>query len=188
MAVDDQYVSPIKGAAKVEAVRDAVESHPDLIDRCGDKWVWRKDHYENLTCNGRPGFVYKLSRKQVEKDWGPLKQVGAEVALSATVVDPALGDPAYLGLLDELRQLHLDKAADYGDGADPLANLRASTVLGIEPWVGCMLRCSDKMRRVQSLIRNGSLKNESIEDNLKDMAAYCLLALKFVKEGKAVSA
>lgn len=179
MAVDDQYVSPIKGAAKVKP------EYPDLIDRDGDGWQWDGLEYV-LTSSIDQGC--RLCRERIEGRYGPVREVGAEGNLSAATVDPALGDPAYLGLLDELRQLHLDKAADYGDGADPLANLRASKVLGIEPWVGCMLRCSDKMRRVQSLIRNGSLKNESIEDNLKDMAAYCLLALKFVKEGKAVAA
>lgn len=92
------------------------------------------------------------------------------------------GDPQYLGLLDRLRELHLAKAADYGNGDDPIANLRASKALGIPPWVGCILRMSDKLTRVHSLIRNGSLKNEPITDNLLDMAAYCLLALRLYDE------
>lgn len=94
------------------------------------------------------------------------------------------GDPQYLALLDSLRDLHIQKAKDYGNGVDPLANLRASEKLGIRPWIGCILRCSDKMTRVHSLIRNGNLANESIEDNLKDMAAYCLLALRLLKEDR----
>lgn len=92
------------------------------------------------------------------------------------------GDPKYLELLDAMRDLHIKKASDYGDGVEPLANLHESVHLGIPPWVGCMLRCSDKMQRVRSMIRNGSLVNESIEDNLKDMAAYCLLALRLYRE------
>ena len=94
------------------------------------------------------------------------------------------GDAKYLELLDKLRQLHLDKAADYGTAADPLDNLRASVELGIEPWVGCMLRLRDKWQRVKSLLVNKSLKNESIEDNLMDMAAYALLALRLKSEEK----
>jgi len=92
------------------------------------------------------------------------------------------GDVKYLELLDELRQLHLSKSADYGSGEDPLANLRACEKLGIEPWIGVMIRAEDKMARVRSLIRNGSLKNESIEDNLADLAAYSLLALRLYRE------
>ncbi len=99
------------------------------------------------------------------------------------MAEKTLGDPQYLAILDELRELHLVKAADYGDGEDPLANLRASSKLGIKPWIGCALRMSDKMTRIHSLIRNGVLKNESIEDNLKDMAAYSLLALRLIREG-----
>lgn len=94
------------------------------------------------------------------------------------------GDEKYLALLDALRELHLRKAADYGNGVDPIANLRTSTLLGIEPWVGCILRLTDKLTRVHSLCRNGSLKNEPIRDNLLDMAAYALLALRLYEEPK----
>lgn len=153
--------------------------HHDLIDMHGDVWGCVDcDEYRIVNEDGGlvPGGV---KRATIETAYGPLREVqrGVNTAQQA-------GDPVYLGLLDELRELHLKKAADYGDGADPLANLRQSETLGIKPWVGCMLRCNDKMQRVRSLIRNGSLANESIEDNLKDMAAYCLLALKFVKEDK----
>lgn len=92
------------------------------------------------------------------------------------------GDPKYLSMLEELRDLHIKKAADYGTGEDPLANLRASKLLGIEPWIGAILRMSDKLFRVHSLIKNGSLKNESIEDNLIDMSSYALLALLLKRE------
>lgn len=92
------------------------------------------------------------------------------------------GDPEYLKLLDELRELHASKSADYGSGEDPLANLRATAELGVPPWLGCMVRVRDKFSRVCSLVRNGRLRNEPIEDNLKDMAVYCLLALKLYRE------
>jgi hypothetical protein len=95
-----------------------------------------------------------------------------------------MGDDQYLALLDDLRELHLLKSADYGDGEDPIANLRASINLGIEPWIGCMIRVSDKMARVNSLVRNGQLANESIDDNRLDMASYCLLALRLLRESK----
>lgn len=94
------------------------------------------------------------------------------------------GDARYLALLDELRALHLRKAADYGTDADPLANLRASAELGIPPWVGCMLRLRDKWSRVQAFVKKGKLTNEPIDDNLADMAAYCLLALRLYREDK----
>lgn len=94
------------------------------------------------------------------------------------------GDPRYLALLDELRVLHLKKTADYGTDEDPLANLRAAERFGIPAWVGAVIRCNDKMIRVQSFVRNGRLENESIEDSLMDGAAYYLLALVLYRESR----
>ena len=94
------------------------------------------------------------------------------------------GDPRYLEILDDLRELHLKKSADYGVGEDPLANLRASERFGIPAWVGAMVRAQDKMQRVQAFVRNGSLKNESLEDSLLDGAAYFILALVLYRESQ----
>lgn len=92
------------------------------------------------------------------------------------------GHPGYLKLLDEMRDLHVKKAADYGVGADPLANCRASAELGIPPWQGTMVRALDKVTRIKSFIANGKLENESVEDSLKDLAAYALIALVLFQE------
>lgn len=92
-----------------------------------------------------------------------------------------VGDPRYLRLLDELRELHLSKSHDYGF-KDPLANLRAAEEFGIPPWVGCLLRANDKVTRIKSFIQSGTLKHESVEDSLMDIAAYALLALVLVRE------
>lgn len=80
-------------------------------------------------------------------------------------------------LLSELGALHDKKQADYGRGDDPFANIRASEEWGVTPWVGAMVRLHDKVRRLQSLIKNGRLENESAEDSLKDIAVYSLIAL-----------
>lgn len=97
----------------------------------------------------------------------------------------AAGHPDYLAILDEMRELHIRKAADYGRGADPFANVRASAEFGIPAWVGVMVRAGDKLHRIKSLIVNGSLKNESVEDSLKDLAAYSLIALVLLREDAA---
>lgn len=92
------------------------------------------------------------------------------------------GHPEYLKLLDEMRDLHQRKAADYGNKADPFANVRAGAEFGVPAWVGVMIRANDKMHRIKSFITNGSLKNESVEDSLKDLAAYALIALVLLRE------
>lgn len=95
---------------------------------------------------------------------------------------PDAGHPGYLKLLDEMRELHVRKAADYGRGADPLANCRGSVEFGVPAWVGTMIRAMDKVHRIKSFVANGSLKNESVEDSLKDLAAYALIALVLYRE------
>lgn len=97
--------------------------------------------------------------------------------------EPA-GHPGFLRLLDEMRELHCKKAADYGRGADPLANCRASAEFGVPAWVGVMIRAADKMHRVKSFLQNGDLRNESVEDSLMDLAAYALIALVLYREGQ----
>jgi hypothetical protein len=92
------------------------------------------------------------------------------------------GHPEYLKLLEEMKALHQRKAADYGRGADPLANVRQSVEFGVPAWIGVMIRANDKMHRIKSFIQNGDLKNESFEDSLMDLAAYCLIALVLKRE------
>jgi hypothetical protein len=92
------------------------------------------------------------------------------------------GHVGFLRLLDEMRELHCRKAADYGRGRDPLANCRASIDFGVPAWVGTLIRANDKWHRIKSFLRNGKLANESVEDSLKDLAAYTMIALVLYRE------
>jgi hypothetical protein len=97
-------------------------------------------------------------------------------------------DKRYLDLLKEMAELHERKAADYGRGDDPLANVRASTEIGIPAWQGAFLRALDKVHRIKSFCLNGKLANEGVEDSLKDLAAYSLIALVLFREREALIA
>lgn len=92
------------------------------------------------------------------------------------------GDPRFHSLLEEVREIHDRKQADYGRPADPFANVRASQEWGIEPWVGAMVRATDKVRRLQTAASGSQLKNEGIEDSLLDLATYSLIALVLFRE------
>lgn len=92
------------------------------------------------------------------------------------------GHPGFMAILKEIAEMHQRKAADYGTNEDCFANVRASEKLGIEPWVAAVLRGMDKVQRIQTFIKKGSLKNESIEDSLLDLAAYCIIALSLRRE------
>ena len=95
------------------------------------------------------------------------------------------GDPRFHSILAELRATHEKKSADYGTGEDFLANVRASAGWGISPWIGTMIRANDKIIRLQSLIENGKLENESARDSLIDLASYAIIACILLDEEAA---
>lgn len=101
------------------------------------------------------------------------------------------GKSEFHKVIDEIVALHDKKQADYGrtDIGDPFANVRASEDFGIDGWVGAVIRANDKMRRLQKAARQGpqSLKNESVEDSLMDMAAYSIIALCLFRECNQVA-
>ena len=95
---------------------------------------------------------------------------------------------AFFNLCDQLKEMHRSKSADYGSpcGKDPLANIRnGAAFVGIPSWKGAMVRLSDKVTRLASYNATGRLQNESLEDNLFDLASYALLALLLHREEKA---
>jgi len=92
---------------------------------------------------------------------------------------------AFFDLCDALKEMHRKKSSDYGcpSGTDPLANIRnGARFVGIPSWKGAMVRLSDKVTRLATFNATGRLENESLEDNLFDLASYSLLALLLHRE------
>lgn len=85
-------------------------------------------------------------------------------------------------ILEGLGVLHDKKQADYGTNVDPFANVRGSKEWGISPWVGAMVRATDKLRRLQKYAKDGVLANEGVEDSFKDLAVYSIIALVLWEE------
>src|SRR5687767_2272616 len=83
----------------------------------------------------------------------------------------------FFQLLIDCAELHNNKQQDYGSEIDPFANVRASQEFGISPWVGACMRLNDKVTRIKSMIVNGRLRNEPLEDSLYDIAVYALISL-----------
>jgi hypothetical protein len=94
-------------------------------------------------------------------------------------VEMSKGHPAFKGLLADMLAIHEAKAADYGGHGTPLNNLWQSRSLGIDPFVGTLLRMGDKWARICQLSQKeeGAVKEETITDTLMDLAAYALLAV-----------
>jgi hypothetical protein len=84
--------------------------------------------------------------------------------------------------LGKLGELHDRKQQDYGTDTDPFANVRASEDFGVPAWLGCLIRMNDKMSRLKTFSKSGSLSNEGVGDSLQDLAVYSLIALCLFKE------
>ena len=88
----------------------------------------------------------------------------------------------FMYIVDEIVAMHDRKQKDYGTNADPFANVRAAAEFGIEPWIGCLVRANDKMKRLQKAARGGELVNESVEDSMLDLAVYAIICLVLYRE------
>lgn len=89
---------------------------------------------------------------------------------------------AFHAVLREWGGLHDRKQRDYGIATDPFHNVRASEEWGIEPWIGAMNRLCDKIRRLQTYARTGSLANEGVLDSLNDIGVYAGIARVLFEE------
>ena len=105
-----------------------------------------------------------------------------EVATGKEIPTGVVGDPRFHALLQTIGQLHDKKQRDYGTAGDPFANVRASQSWGVKPWVGALLRLTDKVTRLQAFAQKGELANESAEDSMMDISVYALIAYILYKE------
>lgn len=101
-------------------------------------------------------------------------------------LEPDRGHPGFRAILKEIWNLHLLKGMDYGTDDDPLANLRGSVDANVEPWRGTWIRALDKVNRIKTYCKKGTLANEGVEDSFKDLANYSLLCLLLFREEKQI--
>lgn len=91
-------------------------------------------------------------------------------------------------LLDTIGKLHDRKQAGYGKPGDPFANVRAAEEWGVDGWLGAMIRLSDKVRRLQSVSARripDKAVDDSVRDNLMDIAVYALISLVLYEESNS---
>jgi hypothetical protein len=83
--------------------------------------------------------------------------------------------------------LSRSKNADYtGGSVDPFGNFKAVEILGISTEIGFLTRMMDKMKRISTFVNRGQLqvKDEAVEDTLKDLANYCILFMGYLESKK----
>lgn len=97
------------------------------------------------------------------------------------------GHPRFYEYLKRMASVHSAKNRDYSGDTDPLRNLRQCADAGIDPWVGVVVRITDKVDRLKSFAkaRAFAVKDEGIADTLVDLANYALLCLILFEEQQA---
>lgn len=143
-----------------EAMRQAVRARLEATPADDPKMVGYANSPTESCCDGRKFYGHSLLKSDVH----PTSQ-------------------AFFDLCDRVKEMHANKSRDYGSEHDPLANIRnGAEFVGIEPWKGAMVRLSDKVTRLATYNRTGTLTFEGVEDTLLDLASYSLLALLLYRE------
>jgi hypothetical protein len=93
------------------------------------------------------------------------------------------GSLPFLELLEELRQLHFFKTAQYGGAADPFENVTASAKCGVEPWRRALCDLSDCVVRMQRFANGQPVDYENALIDAANWSLICLLKLREAKRG-----
>jgi hypothetical protein len=93
------------------------------------------------------------------------------------------GSLPFLELLEELRQLHFFKTAQYGGAADPFENVTASAKCGVEPWRRALCDLSDCVVRMQKFANGQPVDYENALIDAANWSLICLLKLREAKRG-----
>ena len=91
----------------------------------------------------------------------------------------AIGSNEWLGVLEELRTLHLTKTHDYGSDQSAFANVEASALCGVEPWRRALCDASDCIVRMQQFaVGSKDVDTNNALIDLANWAIICLVQLR----------
>ena len=86
------------------------------------------------------------------------------------------------GIFKESVEIAKAKNKDYSVDADPFKNFRFAPFVGVSVERGILVRLCDKLSRVSNLLdKEAHVKDEGIEDTLKDLINYSAILLTFLK-------
>lgn len=91
----------------------------------------------------------------------------------------------FKALTDQMYQITEKKNSDYtGDSSSPFKNFTMVEEMGFATTEqGFMTRITDKVMRISSFVKQGTLKveDEKVSDTLLDLANYALLMICYLK-------
>lgn len=91
-------------------------------------------------------------------------------------------------IFDQMLDTMKAKNADYAGNGDPYKNFELVEYLGVcSAETGILVRMCDKVSRIATLIgenKDGQVKDESVQDTLKDLANYSVILTSYMKDKK----
>ena len=87
------------------------------------------------------------------------------------VMDANKHQKTFANITDEMRELYKKKNADYGNSF--------SETIQEFGYIPAVARINDKLKRVKNMVfgQEMNIKDESLRDNLMDIANYCVLTI-----------
>lgn len=152
-----------------EALRSAVRERLDNTPKDDPKMRG----YERKSCQD------SLQDGETYAEWVPpayARQTGDGV-----MGERPIGSVEWLEAVEQLRELHFEKTAQYGD-TDPFANVTASAKCGVAPWRRALCDLSDCVVRMQRFANGQPV---DYENALMDAANWALICLVKLREAKA---
>lgn len=135
------------------------------------------DSFQDVTEHATLG--YDAETMKAARDWVAARDEFAEFKSS----NGRPGSLPFLELLEELRQLHFHKTAQYGGNTDPFENVTASAKCGVEPWRRALCDLSDCVVRMQRFANGQPVDYENALIDAANWALICLLKLREAKSG-----
>lgn len=178
--VATKQTGPIKKQRKPEPVAK--------VEEIDDDWIMTEEYInpedvqkmkELLSLEAKDGF----SLEETEVLERPIQAIVSTTSPLAPNRHPL--SARFHMLLKEIGDLHDKKQKDYGTAEDPFANVRGATEFGLPAPMGAFIAMSDIMSRIKSFCVNGRLENEPLDNALRDMAVYSLIALILYEEENA---
>ncbi len=89
-------------------------------------------------------------------------------------------------LCDSGLKIMVGKNKDYSAESGPFGNFMVSESFGVPAELGIIIRITDKLKRIESFIRAGTLlvKDESVKDTAVDVINYIVLLMGIIEERK----
>lgn len=143
------------------------EEHRELVKTAMEKFHERMEQEIQDATKIIDKKPYEKPECTVSNIWSPEEENMSKNMVK--IIDPKSFD----GICSDLMDLHSRKNKDYGNAAH-----ESYKEFGITSYV---IRLNDKLNRLKSLTKPGTemeVKDESIIDTLKDLAAYAIMAIE----------